>query len=127
MSLCPLGVQLRRHTAMDEVTSVTEWLNDLKAGNANAAQKLWERYIEQVVRLANRRLGTRPRRAVDERDIAQEVFASFFRSVEARRFSRLDDRNDVWQVLILLTDRKANAHLRRELAEKRGAGQVRGE
>lgn len=112
---------------MDESTSVTEWLNGLKAGRADAAQKLWERYVEQVVRVANRRLGGHPRRAADEQDIAQEAFASFFRSVEAGRFPQLDDRNDLWQVLILLTDRTANKLLRRELADKRGAGKVQGE
>lgn len=112
---------------MDESNSVTEWLNGLKAGHADAAQKLWERYVEQIVRVANRRLGGRPRRAADEQDIAQEAFANFFRSVEAGRFPQLDDRNDLWQVLVLLTDRTANRLLRRELAEKRGAGKVQGE
>lgn len=112
---------------MDESDSVTEWLHGLKAGHADAAQKLWERYVEQVVRVANRRLGGRARRAADEQDIAQEAFASFFRSVEAGRFPQLDDRNDLWQVLVLLTDRTANKLLRHELAEKRGAGKVQGE
>jgi DNA-directed RNA polymerase specialized sigma24 family protein len=112
---------------MDEASSVTEWLNCLKAGDINASQKLWERYVGRAVRIAHRRLGGRPRRAADEQDIAQEAFASFFRSVEMGRFPRLDDRNDLWQVLLMLTDRKAKEHLRRELADKRGAGKVRGE
>lgn len=112
---------------MDDALSVTEWLNVIKSGDADASQKLWERYVGQVVRIAHRRLGGRPRRAADEHDIAQEVFASFFRCAEEGRFARLDDRNDFWQVLVLLTDRKAKELLRRELADKRGAGDVRGE
>jgi DNA-directed RNA polymerase specialized sigma24 family protein len=112
---------------MDEASSVTEWLNKLKAGSPEASQKLWERYVEQVVRIANRRLGSLPCRAADEQDIAQEAFASFFRCTKEGRFARLDDRNDLWQVLIMLTDRKAKQHVRRELAGKRGAGHVRGE
>jgi DNA-directed RNA polymerase specialized sigma24 family protein len=96
---------------MNDVTSVTEWIEDLKAGCPDAAQKLWERYVEQVVRIAHRRLGVRPRRAADEQDIAQEAFGSFFACIEARRFPRLDDRNDLWQVLLMLTDRKAKEHM----------------
>ena len=106
---------------------MTEWLSSLKAGSPDAAQKLFERYLAQVVRIAHRRLGGRPRRAADEHDVAQEAFASFFRCVDDGRFSRLDDRNDLWQVLIMLTDRKAKQLLRRELAVKRGGGEVRGE
>jgi DNA-directed RNA polymerase specialized sigma24 family protein len=112
---------------MDEASSVTEWLDGLKTGNTDASQKLWERYIGQVVHIAHRRLGGRPRRASDEQDIAQEVFATFYRCAEEGRFARLDDRNDLWQVLVMLTDRKAKQHLRGELADKRGAGDVRGE
>jgi RNA polymerase sigma factor (sigma-70 family) len=112
---------------MGEATSVTEWLQDLKAGSSGAAQKLWQRYVERVIRIAHRRLGDRPRRATDEQDIAQEAFVSLFRCVEAGRFPRLDDRNDLWQVLLVLTDRKTKENLRRELAEKRGSGNVRGE
>ena len=40
---------------------------------------------------------------------------------------RLDDRGDLWQVLVMLTKRKAIGLLRREQAAKRGGGQVRGE
>jgi hypothetical protein len=104
---------------MDQATSVTEWLHDLKAGSSNAAQKVWERYVEQVARVANRRLGGRPRRAADEQDIAQEAFASLFRCAKAGRFPRLDDRNDLWQVLVMLTDRDQDSV--RELAENEGA------
>src|SRR4051812_20602016 len=110
-----------RQVVMDDAGSVTEWLNVIKAGDAQASQKLWERYVGEVVRIAQRRLGARPRRAADEHDVAQEAFASFFRCAEEGRFARLDDRNDLWQVLVLLTDRKAKQLLRRELADKRGA------
>lgn len=39
----------------------------------------------------------------------------------------LDDRDDLWQVLVVLTERKAVDQLRREQAAKRGGGCVRGE
>ena len=54
------------------------------------------------------------------------AFDGFFRGVEQKRFCRLDDRDDLWQVLVMLTDRKTVDHRRHELAAKRGGGTVRG-
>ena len=47
--------------------------------------------------------------------------------MEEGRFARLEDREDLWQVLVMLTERKAIGLRRRVQAEKRGGGQVRGE
>jgi RNA polymerase sigma factor (sigma-70 family) len=112
---------------MSSSESVTQWLSSLKRGNPDAAQRLWQRYLEQLVRLARKKLGAAPRRVADEEDVAAEAFASFCRAAEDQRFSRLEDRDDLWQVLLMLTEREAIDQLRRQGAEKRGAGAVRGE
>jgi ECF sigma factor len=36
--------------------SVTRWIGDLKSGGDSAAQHLWERYFERLVRLARKQL-----------------------------------------------------------------------
>jgi RNA polymerase sigma factor (sigma-70 family) len=108
-------------------SSVTEWIDELKCGGADASAKIWRRYVEQLVREADRRLKNMPRRAVEGEDIAQEAFAAFFRGVERQHFSRLDDRHDLWQVLIMLADRRAKDHMRRQLGPQRGLGQIRGD
>jgi RNA polymerase sigma factor (sigma-70 family) len=107
--------------AMD---SVTRWLNRLEAGDRDeATRRLWEAYFEKLVRLAQDRLGRTPGAAGAE-DVAQSAFVSFVRAVEAKRFPRLEDRDDLWQVLLVLTARKAGKLRRREKALKRGGGQV---
>jgi RNA polymerase sigma factor (sigma-70 family) len=108
-------------------SSVTEWIGGLKKGSADASAKIWHRYVEQLVREADRRLKNMPRRAVAEDDIAQEAFAAFFRGVEMQHFSQLEDRHDLWQVLIMLADRRAKDYMRRHLGPDQGLGQVRGE
>ena len=50
--------------------SVTYWLSELKAGNQDAAQHLWERYFQRLVELARNKLQNAPRRAADEEDVA---------------------------------------------------------
>jgi len=106
--------------------SVTEWLANLKAGDGYAAQRLWQRYYEQLVRLAHRKLGNTPRSAADEEDVVIKAFDSFCRGVDNQRFPELNDRDDLWQVLIVLAERKAVDQRRRECAVKRGGGHVRG-
>src|SRR6516164_6398408 len=92
---------------MHPEASVTPWIDRLKAGDPDAAQKLWERYFRRLLGLARRKLGAAPRRAADEEDVALSAFDSFCRAAEQGRFPRLSDRSDLWQLLVLLTARKA--------------------
>lgn len=104
--------------------SVTIWLEQLKAGDSAAARPLWEAYFARLMAVARRRLRTAPRAAADEEDVALSAFDSFCRGAEAGRFPRLDDRDDLWHVLFVITARKAAGLARREGREKRGGGRV---
>ncbi len=100
--------------------SVTIWLEQLKAGDPAAAMPLWEGYFARLVALARKRLQSVPRGAADEEDVALSAFDSFCTAAAAGRFPRLNDRDDLWQVLFVVTTRKANGLVRRETREKRG-------
>src|SRR5262249_35194380 len=76
-----------------------------------------------MVGLARARLRGRPRGA-DEEDVALSAFDSFCKGAERGRFPRLDDRDDLWRLLLALTERKAVDLLRRENRQKRGGGTV---
>ena len=100
--------------------SVTHWIDLLKAGEHAAAQPLWERYFPRLVAKARARLRTTPRRAADEEDVALAAFDSFFRRAKQGKFPQLLDRNDLWQVLVMLAARKAVDLARHESRQKRG-------
>jgi DNA-directed RNA polymerase specialized sigma24 family protein len=104
--------------------SVTYWIGRLRAGDPAAVQKLWEGYFQRLVSLARAKLQTAPRRAADEEDVALSAFHSFCRGAEQGRFPRLSDRDDLWQLLVLLTARKASNLVQRERRQKRGGGKV---
>jgi DNA-directed RNA polymerase specialized sigma24 family protein len=104
--------------------SVTHWIDRLKAGDPDAAQKLWERYFRRLVGLARKKLRAAPRRAADEEDVALSAFDSFCRGAEKDRFPQLHDRLDLWQLLVLLTARKAVDLAQHERRQKRGGGAV---
>jgi len=112
---------------MSSETSDTRWLNQLKAGNRDAAQELWERYFRLLVSCARQRLGAAPRGAADEEDVALSAFHSFCRGVEQGRFPRLDDSDDLRSVLLLLVARKAARQVRGQQCAKRGGGKVSAE
>src|SRR4051812_36370551 len=107
--------------------SVTLWIGDLKAGDADAAQRLWERYFATLVRLARDRLRATHRGAEDEEDVALSAFDSFCAAASRGRFPRLDDRGDLWKVLVTLTHRKALDQVARQRRQKRGGGPGGGE
>jgi hypothetical protein len=107
--------------------SVTHWLGLLRAGDAVAAQPLWEGYFRRLVGLARARLLGVPRRTADEEDVALSAFDSFCQGAQAGRFPRLADRDDLWQVLVLLTARKAGRLRKHEQRQKRGGGRVQTE
>jgi DNA-directed RNA polymerase specialized sigma24 family protein len=110
---------------MSSSGSVTVWIQAMKAGDALAAQRLWEGYFQKLVVLARQKLCGRPRAAADEEDVALSAFESFCRGAAVDRFPRLADRHDLWQLLILLTARKACHLIRQERTRKRGGGSVR--
>lgn len=100
--------------------SVTTWLGKLRGGDEEAAQRLWERYFARLVEFARGKLQGTSRRAADEEDVALSAFHSFCRAAAGDRFPRLNSRDDLWQVLVMLTARKAYQERRRQQAAKRG-------
>jgi DNA-directed RNA polymerase specialized sigma24 family protein len=109
--------------------SVTRWIGDLKAGEAEAAQPLWERYFARLVRLARGKLQVDRGRAgaADEEDVALSAFHSVCRGAAQGRFPRLTDRDDLWKLLVVITSRKAADQVQHDRRLKRGGGRVVGE
>jgi DNA-directed RNA polymerase specialized sigma24 family protein len=105
--------------------SITSWIEQLKGGDREVAQRLWEVYFRRLVPLARARLQGTVRVAADEEDVALSAFGSFCRGAEAGRFPQLHDRDDLWRLLVTLTERKAIGLIRHERRQKRGGGIVR--
>ena len=106
--------------------SITHCLGLIRAGDRSAAQPLWERYFGRLVRLARQKLAAGRRRGgdADEEDAALSAFDSFCASAAKGRFPRLDDRDDLWHILVTLTRRKALDQVRRQQRQKRGGGRA---
>jgi DNA-directed RNA polymerase specialized sigma24 family protein len=107
--------------------SVTHWLLDAKAGSDDATRRLWERYFSKLVGLARGKLGDVPRRSFDEEDVALSAFDSFHAGIRQGRYPRVQERDDLWRLLVVITARKASDYAQHERRRKRGGGSVVGE
>jgi RNA polymerase sigma factor (sigma-70 family) len=105
--------------------SVTRWISALKQGDQAAASGIWDSYFRRLVGLARARLRDVPRLIADEEDVALSAFDSFCRRAQAGQFRRLNDRDDLWQILALITARKAIDLRNYEGRQSRKTGQVR--
>jgi hypothetical protein len=87
--------------------SVVAWVKGLKQGDASAVQEIWECYFRRLVLVACRILQATPTGAADEEDVALSAFRSFYRRAREGQFPRLEDRDDLWRLLVTITARKA--------------------
>jgi DNA-directed RNA polymerase specialized sigma24 family protein len=115
------GKPLPEDDTVSQEGSVTRWLGPLQQGDPDAAKQLLERYFLGLVRLAQKRL-CRAVRVADEEDVALSAFDSFCRNAAEGRFPQLNDREDLWRLLAVITLRKARQLLRDESRQKRGGG-----
>ena len=107
---------------MSSSGSVSAWLARLAQGDREAVAHLWRRYYPQLVRLARHRLQGAPALRDQAEDVALSAFDNFCRGAEQGRFPDLFDRDDLWQLLVVLTARKAARLVRDEQRQKRGGG-----
>jgi DNA-directed RNA polymerase specialized sigma24 family protein len=107
------------------IGSVTQWIQEYLAhGNEEAARRLSDRYFEKMVGLARAKLKRmqRPGAHQDAEDVAISALKNFCLAAQGGRFLLLKDRNDLWGLLITITERKVLDLVEREGRKKRGGG-----
>lgn len=102
----------------DSENSVTLMLAKLKSGDEEAANLIWRRFFDRVTALARVKLGEIPKRSMDEDDIAISAMQAMYAGVRDGRFDKLENRDDLWQILCMLTSRKAATAWRKHQATK---------
>jgi RNA polymerase sigma factor (sigma-70 family) len=95
-----------------------------RAGDREAAGQLWRQYFPRLIALARHTLSGRPQQAADADDAVQSAFVSFWQRAQRDGFSGPLHRENLWNLLGVITVRKALKHQERERAKKRGGGRV---
>lgn len=104
--------------------SITAWLGSLRQGEVAAAQKLWNRYSEELTTAARLRLGQSNRSVEDEEDVALSVFRVICLGAAKGRLADINSRDELWWLLLSVTKQKAIDCVRRSSANRRGGGRV---
>lgn len=107
---------------MSKSRSVSHWIDLVKQGDSDAADRLWQRYFERLVGSVRGNLRGQNRRVSDEEDIVVSVFESFYRAAQNGRFPDLSDRDDLWRLLLKMSARKIIDKRRHDRRQRRGNG-----
>src|SRR5215469_12105954 len=118
------SLSLQGARPMPSAESVTIWIQQLKEGERAAIQKLWEAYFPRLVRQAQGWLRRTSVKVVDAEDIALSAFKSFCLRAEQGRFPKLFDRDDLWQLLVVIAYRKKCNQVKQEASQQPRNGRV---
>ncbi len=111
---------------MESVGSITCYLDLVKAGDGEAARRIWERYFARLAELVEQRLKGKPWGAFDSEDVALSAFDSFFRAAADGRFPQLSDRDSLWALLLTITGHKIRDRVQHEHRQRRNVDKVQG-
>ena len=100
----------------------TELVDRWRDGDQQAANLLYQRYVERLSGIVTSQLSSRFTSRMDADDVLQSGCRSFFRRVQEGQF-RFDEDDDVWKLLVTITLNKLRNQIRRHSAAKRNAGQ----
>jgi len=103
---------------MAETPPISELLQQVKAGDTNAAGPIVEHYWEAANKVILRRLSPPVRRLVASSDIANAALRSALSHVGSAE-SGVQDRDEFWRLLVTIIQRKAASAGRYALAEGR--------
>jgi RNA polymerase sigma-70 factor (ECF subfamily) len=96
------------------------WLERFRAGDATAANEVFERFARQLIILARRQLDPLLRAKVDPEDVVQSVYKSFFFRYSDGNLTACN-WDSLWGLLTLITLRKCADHSEYYRAERRDA------
>ncbi len=99
--------------------SVSQWIRGLENNDEQAAFELWNHFFDRLCHQAADRLKARPQAVVGPEDIAASVFESLYRGARAGRFQSVQNRDELWWLLLQITNQKTINYIRRECAQKR--------
>ena len=108
--------------------SITRVFKELTDGDdraaADAFEVIYERYFNWLIAVARRALKDAPRSAADEEDVVQSGLLAFFRAARNGQFPELDNRKNLWCLLLTIIERKGINQRIQQQAKKRDVRRV---
>lgn len=99
-------------------TPSTELLDRYRAGDEQAADELFRRYLGRLTVFARARLSSRIARRIDAEDVVQSAYRSFFLRARDGRLA-LERSGDLWRLLVAITLNKLHRTVAHHQAARR--------
>lgn len=92
----------------------------LERGDEDAAHRLWERYSDEMHKVAQRRMRRLKRHdIVDEEDIVVSSFAGLCLAARNGQLAGIANRDELWAMMVVITNRQVGRRARYANATKR--------
>ena len=104
--------------------SVTRNFHALMNGDRDALHWLWNRYYNQLVRMASAQLSGVIDRVSDAEDLASTTLYELHDGVDRGRFETVRNRNELWRLLVSISRNQARMTARRSMTQKRDASRL---
>ena len=101
-------------------TDGANWAEDILAGTPGFETAVFEKYAHRLLSFARSRLPDDLNSRVDEEDVVQSVFRTFFRRNRDGQFA-FDDSYDVWHLLAAITYRKVANTVKHHRRDRRNS------
>lgn len=104
---------------------ISQWIAELRDADDNAAAAgLWNHFVIRLSDAAGYMLSPRTRRVYDEDDAALSAFNSVLVGIAAGRYPKLNERESLWRLLLVVTSRKIAHRHRHDHQQKRDVRQT---
>ena len=113
-------------TAKSELGSISRAIEHFCESENDASQLIWERYFERIRDFANGKIYPRHRRVFDGEDVAGSALLTLMDGLRKKKFPNINNREQLWQVLIVIATRKTLNNAKYYDRQKRGGGKVKG-
>jgi DNA-directed RNA polymerase specialized sigma24 family protein len=104
--------------------SVSGWISKMRSGDPDAIRSLVERYFSKIAQYSDHRIKNGIRVTDDGEDIAVTVLEIITRKVASGELPDLQDRDDLWLMMILIAQRSVIDRQRSELRRKKLASSM---
>lgn len=100
--------------------SITAHVRGVKSGSERSFEAIWAEYFDRLTELARYSLSPIGQQVATPDEVAGSVLRILWDGAQKNRFATVNDRRDLWRILVVLTEHKVIDKERQARAMKRG-------
>ena len=98
---------------------VTIWIEQVRQSDDEAIKHVWQHFADGLQEYARGKIHPKTRRVYDEQDAVQSMFLSLCQGLKADRYPDLQNRDNLWRLMLVMTGRKISKRHRFDRQLKR--------